>query len=286
MRLGLFFISHVQSFATKYARSEPEDVENLSESQKQTIINSFGVNCVQEKWDFLIKLLPDLIREKILQVFLESLIFQEIFRRFFMNPWWYMDGKMHPSDKGDDKFVCIPQLSAQRYVLLTTLIAIANPLMAGLWRSETNRLANATHFQQAPKIELGTYHRDRRHEPIKWLLKETSSEEEIETRYAQLHELYKMAVECAAEMGNIRGNISLQSLAVLPQTFNASAGDRVLAHEYHCLRNNSPKLDDRRILFFVYPGIVRRHISALERHNIEYSIPAYVVVSSPGEKAP
>lgn len=59
---------------------------------------------MEEKWDVLMGLLPHLVREETLQVFLETLIFKKIFDRFFIVPFWYLDGKMSPSDEGDAMF--------------------------------------------------------------------------------------------------------------------------------------------------------------------------------------
>lgn len=104
MKHALGFTVFVQPFLIENAKSNPEDVDLLSESQKKTIINSLAGYCVQEKWDVLMGLFPDLLRETILEVFLETLIYKEIFGRFFMAPFWYLDGKMSPSDEGDEMF--------------------------------------------------------------------------------------------------------------------------------------------------------------------------------------
>lgn len=102
--MTLLYTPYVQSFAILHAKSNPEDVDLLSESQKRTIISSLAGYCVQEEWDVLMGLLPDLLRETILEVFLETLIYKEIFGRFFRAPFWYLDGKMSPSDEGDKTF--------------------------------------------------------------------------------------------------------------------------------------------------------------------------------------
>jgi hypothetical protein len=49
-------------------------------------------------------LLPDTVHELINEVLLETLVYKEIFGKLFMNPWWYLDGKMSPRDEGDETF--------------------------------------------------------------------------------------------------------------------------------------------------------------------------------------
>lgn len=162
--------------------------------------------------------------------------------------------------------------------------------MAANWRSETNRLANGMDLNMVSSIHLGTYHRDRRQsfidqlvketlssDPIKWLLKDPSSEEEEDKRYKLLYRVYELAVEKAAELGNIRGHLDFHTLAALPETFTQGEGDRMRSHEYNLL-NVGDRLDGHRILILVHPGIVRRYICAHESHFTEFSFPAYVVV--------
>lgn len=104
MKYSFLFTPYVQSFAIEHAKSNPKDVDLLSKSQKRTILSSLAGYCVQEEWDVLMGLLPDLVRETILEVFLETLIYKEVFGRLFMAPFWYFDGKMSPTDEGDEMF--------------------------------------------------------------------------------------------------------------------------------------------------------------------------------------
>lgn len=104
MFYSLSFTVNVQSWAIENGKSKPEDVDRLSKTQKQTIISSLAGYCVQEKWDILMGPLPDLLRETILEIFLETLIYKDIFGKMFMSPFWYLDGKMSPTDEGDEMF--------------------------------------------------------------------------------------------------------------------------------------------------------------------------------------
>lgn len=168
--------------------------------------------------------------------------------------------------------------------------------MAAFWRSETNRLANATTRNLASSTLLGTHHRNRREsrldqfvddtlssEPIKWLLREPSGKEEEDERYELLQCVYKIAAQKGAEMGTVRGHLDYQTLATLPKTYTTGDGWRMLQHEYNP-RNHGNILDGRRILIVVYPGIIRRYILARHDHLTEFSLPAYVVVQKGPEE--
>jgi hypothetical protein len=167
--------------------------------------------------------------------------------------------------------------------------------MASLWRSETNRLVNSANVYQAASTLLGTYHKDRREsfvdqfvndtlsvEPIRWLLREPSSKEDVDQRDKRLRRIFKMAVEGAALMGNIRGHIDFEGLAELPETFTSvdRLNKRVVAHEYNFLYDDHTRLDGGRILMAVYPGIVRRYTCARQDRITEY-YGANVVVGLP-----
>ena len=91
-----------------------------------------------------------------------------------------------------------------------------------------------------------------------------------------------MAMESAANLGNIRGHIDLEMLAALPETF--TSGERMQPHEYNFLHEDSNTPDGQRILMVVYPGIIRRYICASEKYLTEYSTPAYVVVEEQDQK--
>lgn len=117
----LTFTVDVQSFVIEHAKVKPEDVDHLSDTQKQTIISHLAGYCVQEKWEVLMGLLPDLVREKVLEVFLETLIYKDIFERFFVNFFWYFDGKMSPTDEGDETFTArLKHLYDQFYASMYT----------------------------------------------------------------------------------------------------------------------------------------------------------------------
>lgn len=88
-----------------WAATEPEDMERLSKDQRQSIIRSLGLSCVQEDWDVLVSRFPPLIRELVAEVFLEALVMRQIHTQFFENPFWYLDGKIATDDQeGDTTF--------------------------------------------------------------------------------------------------------------------------------------------------------------------------------------
>lgn len=96
---------YVHSWVTKFAASEPEDVERLSDTQKCDIISSLKGYCVQEDWDILMGHLSDVHRDLIMEVFLETLLMKEIIEKTFECPFWYFDGKLDLEDEeGDETF--------------------------------------------------------------------------------------------------------------------------------------------------------------------------------------
>ncbi|CAI7661337.1 unnamed protein product [Penicillium glandicola] len=281
----LGFTPDTESWVIENAKSESE-VNRLSKAQKQTIISSLAENCVQEEWDVLMGLLPDMVRENISEVFLEALIYKRIFDGFFKARFWYLDGKMDPSDEGDEKFGARLQHLYDRFFE-------TNPVMASLWRSETNRLANSTDITEAPNTQLGIQHRDHRKssigqfvdetlssEPIQWLLKEPSSKEQANRRYEHLYSICERAAENAVATGNTRGHIAFHGMAMLPETFTLGTYDKMCAHNYNFLPHGSTRLDGNRILMVLYPAIVRSFMTPRDKsiREPEYSTLAYVVV--------
>ncbi|OQE12828.1 hypothetical protein PENFLA_c061G10687 [Penicillium flavigenum] len=121
-----------------------------------------------------------------------TLVYKEIFGKLFMNPWWYLDGKMSPTDEGDETFSTRLQQILRKYAMQPShpqkkicfidqgpSLLIVNPLMASLWRSETNRLANSANVYQAASTLLGTYHKDRRESFVDQFVNDTLSVEPI-----------------------------------------------------------------------------------------------------------
>ncbi|RJE19735.1 hypothetical protein PHISCL_07927 [Aspergillus sclerotialis] len=247
---------YVKRWVNEFAASEPQDLERLSDSQKCTIISSFKGYCVQEDWDTLMGHLSDLHRDMILEVFLETLLLKEVFEKIF-NP-----------------------LSA-------------NPFSATLWRSETIRLANSVKVKQANNTELGSYHQERRNSllsqfvdttlsgtPIQWLLKKPESQEEEKERRERLYELYQVAAETASTHANARGHYEFHRLDRLPETFD-QASKTMEAHTYHFIAKESTRLDGRRVLIVVQPGVTLQWISETFMDGLTVCSPAYIVVEDP-----
>lgn len=69
------------------AAFEPQDLERLSDTQKCTAISSLKGYRVQEDWDVLNGRLSNLHRDVLLEVFLETQLFKEIFNNFFEAPF-------------------------------------------------------------------------------------------------------------------------------------------------------------------------------------------------------
>lgn len=172
-------------------------------------------------------------------------------------------------------------------------VTTANPYSAGVWRSETIRLANSVDCTQAPDYELGHYHQDRRaaalgsmmddflaREPICWLLKKPLSKEEEIDRRKRLTSTYQRAAHISPAHGATRGFLEFHRLDKLEETFHV-ASDMLQAHEYHFLKGGDTRLDGRRILLVVRPAIIRRWITE-DRHDERQIVSkAIVVVEDP-----
>ncbi|KAJ5570149.1 uncharacterized protein N7459_009579 [Penicillium hispanicum] len=281
----------VKCWVSEFAASEPQDVERLSETQKRTIISSLKGYCVQENWETLLGRLSHIHRDMILEVFMETLLFKELFARFFEAPFWYFDGKMDSTDaEGDEKFGARLQHLYERFLE-------TNPLNAALWRSETLRLANSVKEAQAPSTKLGSYHRERRQaligqlvddilsiEPIQWLLRKPASQEVESKRRDELYKLCQVVAETASAQANMRGHFEFHRLDRLPETFQQYS-KTMEAHTLHFLRRDSTRLDGRRVLMLVHPAIARGWIDECAISGYEISTEACVVVEDAEDPA-
>ena len=165
--------------------------------------------------------------------------------------------------------------------------------MAGLWRSETNRLANGMRPSRISSTEFGTYNQERRRsllnrfvdetlasEPFQWLLRDLSTKEEVDKRRRRLYRVFEFASDEAVKFENSRGNPTFYEMKDLPETFTKGTGDIMIPHEYNLLHEGRFSLDGHRILICLFPGVIRRNITFSARTATEYSIPAYVVVAN------
>lgn len=75
---------------------------------------------MQDDWDVLMGLLPNLIRELIAELFVKAIVLKDIFTKIFENPFWYFDGKTGPGDQlGDASFPAELQYLYERFLKST-----------------------------------------------------------------------------------------------------------------------------------------------------------------------
>lgn len=157
------------------------------------------------------------------------------------------------------------------------------------------RLANSVMVSQAENTDLGSYHQERRNSllsqltdrtlsatPIRWLLRTPSSKEEENDRREELYEIYQMAAEKALAQGNTRGHFELRRLDRLPETFDL-ASKTLDSHAFHFLddSDNMTRLDGRRVLIVVQPGLARKWTDETDMTEYTLLSPGYVVVEDP-----
>lgn len=148
-------------------------------------------------------------------------------------------------------------------------------------------------MEQAPNTKLGSYHQERRNsflgklvddtlsiQPIQWMLRKLSTKEEESKRRKELYELYQVAADRSSSQANMRGHFEFHGLDCLPEVFHL-ASNMIEPHTLHFLQEGSTRLDGRRVLMVVYPGITRKWIDESAIWGHEISSKAYVVVEDP-----
>lgn len=266
---------------------------------------------MQEDWDVLMQKLPELIRENILDVFLEALIWKDIRAKFFESPFWYYDGKTGPEDKaGDDNFGQRLDYLYERFlesmcaafslrILLGANQSTANPVSAAVWKRETVRLSNSVHKMQAPNNKFGHYHKECRDglagqfvddtlssELIRWLLKPLDSEEAKDRRRKELIRIYGVIMDLSISHNAAQGCLEFGRPDVLGQTFHVFS-KTMRSHSYHFLRDHGVtpdhRLDGHRVLLVVFPAMIRTRLGP-DPLSESIGARAYVVVEDPQEE--
>ncbi|KAL2784129.1 hypothetical protein BJX66DRAFT_330188 [Aspergillus keveii] len=142
------------------------NLDVLSEDRIHAIIASVDGFCVQTDWETLLPMLPSTVRVNSAHAFGELLMHLAIKERLFESPFWYLDGKRRASDPGED-----PTFAEKMNYLFertyekrheAALPALADSLLAS--------------------------------EPFCWLLKEDLMPDKIETRHAELIDVFRKAV--------------------------------------------------------------------------------------------
>jgi hypothetical protein len=117
-------------------------------------------------------------------------------------------------------------------------------------------------------------------QPIQWLLRKLSSEEEESTRHQELRKIYQIAADKSSAQATMRGHFEFHGQRSLPKTFHETS-ERMQTHDLHFLSRGSTRLDGGRVLIVVHPEIERSWMNESARYGHETSSKAYVVVGAP-----
>ncbi|RAL12747.1 uncharacterized protein BO97DRAFT_451419 [Aspergillus homomorphus CBS 101889] len=162
------------------------------------------------------------------QMLKQLIVIKAIYERFHEQPFAYLDGKKGSGEADDPEF-------AQKLQYLFKRFYETNPRYAVLWKFHTQRLANPATHADAPNLEFGKYHADRREQalgnyadelldsqPLCWLLKELpvtsdQSERRREAPTNLLREGCELMIKWEMMYG---GRPTLHGLAGLPDVYD------------------------------------------------------------------
>ncbi|KAL4928831.1 uncharacterized protein BDV17DRAFT_291158 [Aspergillus undulatus] len=174
-------------------------VSVLPEYQTRRLISRADGFCAQMDWAELKPLLPPTVAGHFRETLGELLIYLTVHEQFFDRPFWYLDGKKGPDDQGED-----PEF-ADRLQYLIERFYKTNPT-SGVWKMQTQHLANSTTPHHAKDPEFGM-HNAQRHEaaiaddllacvPFCWLLKDSypSTCPQAQTRREALIDVLRQAL--------------------------------------------------------------------------------------------
>ncbi|GLA38146.1 hypothetical protein AnigIFM63309_005152 [Aspergillus niger] len=191
-----FEMLHAAIYNWTYTWTRCDSMSDLSRADKQAIVASLDGYCVQEDWDTIHALLPPATQEHMGPVLAETMLWQYICNKFIDTPFWFVDGKISPTDANGD-----PQFH-QRLQYFYDRFRESDALNAAWWKSITVTEANARSIIDKPSTELSKDTNARR--PI--ILKDLT--EELLER--QVFQLLLSPLEDEAEI--TRRNSALQAL--------------------------------------------------------------------------
>ncbi|PWY74984.1 hypothetical protein BO83DRAFT_444121 [Aspergillus eucalypticola CBS 122712] len=263
-----------------HAWTRCESMSHLQSDEKQNIINSLDGYCVQEDWDSIHPLLPPGTRANMGPVLGATMLYQFIFSKLIDSPFWFLDGKISPTDvDGDPQFHLRLQYLYER-------IREASVYKAAWWKSVTigecnarsafdnnpanTGLAQGTAVQRKATVEsltdelLGC-------RVFQLLLRPLEYKEDVSLRHEQLHRILHDAVNTILYTeGGMFGNTTIERLPDLPVFVHES--DRMTSHMHHFTSpQNTPSfaaLDGGRTLIVTRPGLVYSQMQALGHGRI------------------
>ncbi|GKZ35709.1 hypothetical protein AbraIFM66950_006461 [Aspergillus brasiliensis] len=271
VRLVLY---EVRAWCLRHARRDLPDATELSAMGKQAIIRSLDGYLVQDlDWETLMKSVPYPFPRMMSFVLAQMVLSKEIMEKFFVNPFWYIQGEESETEgKATSPVSCAQQLQDlyQKYLE-------SNPLRASRWKTETVRLSNSTLLTQAPKVELGWQTKKHREKSVSSFVSSRLSDiyfqsllksvgpDEAKKRADGLLKLYQLADQTAFILAHNQGYCLYKTLANVGSTFDRKS-ELTRAHGFHFLHDpDDSRLDGRRILGICNPAMrLRLNSSNLE----------------------
>ncbi|KAI2995947.1 hypothetical protein CBS147346_9667 [Aspergillus niger] len=254
-----------------------ESMSHLQPDEKHEIITSLDGYCVQEDWDSIHSLLPPGTREHMGPVLGATMLYQFIFSKLIDSPFWFLDGKISPTDADGD-----PQFHL-RLQYLYERIREASVYKAAWWKSVTIGECNArsafdnnpanTGLAQGTAVQRKAMVKSLTDELLgrrvfQLLLRPLEYKEDVSLRHEQLHRILQDAVDTILYTeGGMFGNTTVERLPDLPVFIHKS--DRSIPHMHHF---TSPQitptfaaLDGGRALIVTRPGLVYSQMQSLGR---------------------
>ncbi|GLB11679.1 hypothetical protein AtubIFM57258_008549 [Aspergillus tubingensis] len=270
-----------------------EEESHLSKDDKQEIIASLKGQCVQEDWDSIKALCPPAARRSLCDVLLEAMLYQFIFVTLIDSPFWFMDGKIDPTDMDGD-----PQFH-RRFQHLYERLRAGNGFGAAWLKSAVISESNAQniHGGTVEEMELARCNAARRKALVmqfrdellgrrvfQLLLRPLESKAEIAHRSGGLHRILEQAVYAVIYTeGGIYGNSVIYRLPDM-SVFNYNS-DNMVGHTYHGTSSNRTPdcaaAPGGRVLIVTRPGLTYVDIESfgqLGRRPPYRLLPAEVVV--------
>ncbi|KAF9894441.1 hypothetical protein FE257_007944 [Aspergillus nanangensis] len=262
LKKNFAFLDVVHSWAGEYADRPDPNLDDLTESQKQTLLKSLHGNCIQDwDWNTLMGHVPERISYMAATFFTEMIVLKDIFSKCVIHPFWYFDGKTGPEDAKKNDF--FPAELNHLYEMFLSDDRDA----ASAWRADTIRLANIPR-EKTPAPVFGSYNKDRRDdlmsqfasdllasEPLKWILRELPAEEE-KGRHEGLLYCYREAAEAAVALFANQHQVGIDWINFEESnTFDSDSQTTKVVPDCHVLEPGDKKLDGKRILMAFTPNI-------------------------------
>ncbi|GKZ37010.1 hypothetical protein AbraIFM66950_008302 [Aspergillus brasiliensis] len=249
---------------------------HLSKDDKQEIIASLKGQCVQEDWDSIKALCPPAARRSLCGVLLEAMLYQFIFVTLLDSPFWFMDGRIDPTDvDGDPQFHKRLQHLYERLRvrnrfgaawIKSAIISESNESIYGGTREEVElakcNLARRQAFVTQSRDEL----LGRR--VFQLLLRPVEVDEDIAIRRDGLQRILQQAVDTIIYTeGGIFGNSVIYRLPELP-VFHYNS-DIMVGHVFHGYdQDHTPDwaaAQGGRVLIITRPGLTYVDIETFGR---------------------